>query len=514
MKTLIWTGSALAIVVAVWLWAAGDGAAATDHTEGTESVYTVSRGELVVTLKENGTLVAKESKKVKPEARGEAKITWLIEEGTLVEEGDVVAKLDKEKLVEAVESLELENTQAKTALETATTELEIQRTDNLTSVEKAEMDLERARKDLERYRDGDAKQERRGLTIKIKDMETNLSRAKKRLEDSTRLVEQNYIKRTELEDHQLEYEKSLVQRDGALLDLELFDKYTFPISLADKEVAVRKAERDLDTAKKRAKSQLGQRENSVASAQERVNKLTKQLTDRREQLDKMDLTAPVPGIVFYGDPSQPWMRGEIRIGSSVWSGNTIITIPDLRVMQVKVKVHEADINKVAVGQKVHITMDTYPGKVLEAEVTRVAQIAGTRDRWGDDNEVKVFDVDTTLTDTKGLDLKPGISARVEIFIDRKADVLHVPLQSVGLDGEVQYCYVVDVKGAHERRTIEVGISNDNYVEVLSGLEVGDRVLLYNPLLPTGTVTDEEQTTKDSTGETNGMSGAEPQAEGQ
>lgn len=490
MKALIWTCGAIVVVAGGWVWAS-DGGAAAAEADAPESVYSVARGELVVTLKENGTLVAKESKKVKPESYGEAKITWLIEEGSVVKEGDVICKLDTEKLIESIESLELEHTQAETALETARTELEIQTTENLTTTEKAAMDLTRAEKDLERYRDGDAKQERRGLTIKIKDMETALSRARKRLDDSTRLVEQNYIKRTELEDHQLEYEKSLVQRDGALLDLELFDKYSFPMTLADKQVAVRKAKRDLETAEKRAKSHLAQRTNAVAQAAKHVEKLVKRLKDRRERLAKMDLKAPVPGIVFYGDPSEPWMRNEVRIGSSVWRGHTIMTIPDLRVMQVKVKIHEADITKVKVDQKVHITMDTYPGRVLEAKVTRVAAIAGGRDRYGDSSEIKMFDVDTTLIEAEELDLKPGISARVEIFIDRKEDVLQVPLQSIGLDGEEQYCHVIDAEGRSHRRTIEIGIANDHYAEVTAGLEVGDRVLLYNPMLPTGAVTDAE-----------------------
>ena len=61
----------------------------------------------------------------------------------------------------------------------------------------------------------------------------------------------------------------------------------------------------------------------------------------------------------------------------MWGGFTLFTIPDLRVMKVQVEIHEADINKIKKTQRVTVTMDTYPGLVLEGEVTKIAPLRAT-----------------------------------------------------------------------------------------------------------------------------------------
>src|SRR4029077_9706823 len=123
---------------------------------------------------------------------------------------------------------------------------------------KATVALERARKELEKYRDGEAPQERRKLEVAIKDTETEFNRAQKNLADSRLLLEQNYIKKSELEDHQIIFEKTTVQKEGAELALKIFDKYTCPMQLTDLQTKLADAERDVTTVQKRGESTLGQ----------------------------------------------------------------------------------------------------------------------------------------------------------------------------------------------------------------------------------------------------------------
>ena len=169
----------------------------------------------------------------------------------------------------------------------------------------------------------------------------------------------------------------------------------------------------------------------------------------------------------------------------MWGGFTLFTIPDLRVMKVQVEIHEADINKIKKTQRVTVTMDTYPGLVLEGEVTKIATIAGNPDRGGSD-EVKKFTVDITLESTKDLTLKPGISAKAEIFIEQREDVLYVPMQSVFFEEGKHYCFVKRDGPAPVRVEVRPDLSNDSYVQIAEGLQDGDRVLLYNPVLRAAT----------------------------
>lgn len=88
---------------------------------GTRELYTVRRADLNITLTESGRLVAKESTKVKAQIKGEGKITFLVEEGKEVREGDIVCKLDPTQAQNQVEESQLEILQTEQNLKTART---------------------------------------------------------------------------------------------------------------------------------------------------------------------------------------------------------------------------------------------------------------------------------------------------------------------------------------------------------------------------------------------------------
>ena len=444
-------------------------------------LYTVQRGKLTVTVTENGSLMAKNSEKINFQGRRGGKITYLIDEGKTVEQDEVLCRLETTDLETQSQESKLSIVQTEADLNTAQTELDIQKSDNVATVEKAKIALTKAEKELEKYQDGDAPKERRNLEIAIKEAETKHSRSKKKYEDSVKLLDQDYINKSQVEQDEIEFERAKIQLEGALKDLELYEKYTFPMTMTDRETAVSDARRALDNADKRAKSTLRQREVAVESKDQRLKALKKRLKEVEEEIEKSTIKSPSPGIVIYGDPSEPWYRTRIQLGNQVWGGFTLFTIPDLRVMQVQVQVHEADINKVKEEQPTTVTMDTYPGLVLHGKVTKIATIAGEPGQRHNE-EVKKFTVDITLDSTEEMTLKPGISAKAEVFVEEKEDVLSVPLQCVFIEEGTHYCYQADDGGEPVRVAVKVGLSNDSHIEIAEGLDEGNQVLLYNPVL--------------------------------
>lgn len=476
---------------AEWLPGMLDPAEAAE-TVAADGLFTVRRGELTVTLVENGTLVAKESRSVDKQTRSSSKITFLAEEGAFVQENEVVARLDATQQEEQLEQREMEILQAQADLDTAQTNLEIQVTDNQASIEKAGNEVERSTQELKRYVEGEAPKERRELLVAISEAETNHTRAKKKHEDSQRLLAQEFITALEAEEDEIAWKRAEVQLESARKNLDMFEVYTLPMSTKEKEVAVADADRELENSGKRATSNLRQREVAVEQHRARLDKLGKQKEELIDEINKMELVAPSPGIVIYGDPREPWERENIRVGSEIWGRTTIITLPDLRVMEVKLRIHEADISKVVVGQQAKVTMDTYPGLVLDGTVTRIASIATGDNRWDDDPEVKKFDVEITLQ-SEGVDveLKPGVSAKAEVFIESKPDVLYVPIQCVVLEEGRHLAYVVGADGKPQATLVTPGLSNQNWVEIREGLSEGLQVLLYNPNLSGSTETGSE-----------------------
>ena len=459
----------------------------TDATGGVPAgmLFAAKRGTLNVTITENGSLHAKNAEKITFEANRSGVITYLIEEGKAVEEGEVLCKLETTELEGELQELELNILQTEADLDTARTELDIQQSENVANVEKAGIALTKSTNELECYRDGTAPKERRTLEVAIKEAQTNFSRAEKKYEDSVKLLEQDYVNKAQVDQDRIEFERADIQLVGARRDLEIFDQYTYPMAMTDKETAVADATRDLANAEKRAKSTLRQKEVAVESQDSRLTQLRKKRDEVKEMIAKFTLTAPSPGIVLYGDPEQWWYRENVKLGGQVWTGFTLFTIPDLRVMKVQLEIHEADINKIREEQHASVTMDTYPGMVLEGKVTKIATVAGGSGRRRDE-EVKKFAVDITLGSTGGLALKPGISAKAEIFVEKREDVLFVPLQSVFFEEGKQYCFVKRDGPEPVRVEVKSDLSNDSYVQIAEGLDVGERVLLYNPVLHAAT----------------------------
>ena len=467
-------------------WGLSGGDAGDAGAGGEEAVFTVVRDDLVITLTESGELVAKDSKQISAGTDSSAKLTFLIEEGTEVPANEVLARLDPTELERHVQELELDIMQMEANVVAARTEVEIQQAENAANVEKAQAALEYAQKDLQRWTEGDAPNERRKREVSIKEAETNSSRATKKAQDSAKLFEQEYINKAQLEQDEIDAQRAEVVLESARLDAKIFDEFELPMKLKEKSQAVKDSELAKDSATKRADSMLQQKQVKLEQDTKRLELQREQLQKTKDEIAKHTVTAPIPGIVLYGDPSEPWYRENIRLGGDVWGNMILFTIPDLRVMQVRLKIHEADVNKLEVGQKAKVSMDTYPGKILDGEVTRIASIATGTDRWGSDTEVKKFDVQITLANGTELKLKPGVSAKAEVYVGRRDDVVQVPLQAVFQEEGGHWCWVTGSgeSGGPRRVSVTTGATNDHYVEIVSGLEPGQDVLLYNPKLGT------------------------------
>ena len=124
-----------------------------------------------------------------------------------------------------------------------------------------------------------------------------------------------------------------------------------------------------------------------------------------------------------------------------------------------------------------MSIDAFPDRTLTGTVERVAVLADSANMFMNP-DLKVY---PTMVRIDGVHdwLRPGMSAEVVILIDTLEDVVYIPIQAVSYFGEDQVCYVVK-GGKAERRFITVGSFTEDYIEVRSGLEEGEEVLLLAP----------------------------------
>jgi len=187
------------------------------------------------------------------------------------------------------------------------------------------------------------------------------------------------------------------------------------------------------------------------------------------------MRAKKTGLVVYGAGGEEMFyyggQEPIREGATVRERQTIITIPDMTRMSVKVKIHESYIKKIKKGQKVRITVDAFPDTVLEGEVSKVGVLPDSQNRWMNP-DMKVYLTTITINGTYDW-IKPGMSAKAEILVDHLNDVTYVPIQAVGPSEGKQVCYVVHGLKSEQREV-------DDFLEIKKGLKEGEKVLLRAP----------------------------------
>ncbi|MCW2278218.1 efflux RND transporter periplasmic adaptor subunit [Heliophilum fasciatum] len=177
----------------------------------------------------------------------------------------------------------------------------------------------------------------------------------------------------------------------------------------------------------------------------------------------------------------------VKAGEFVAQETVLATVADLSVIQGSFYIKEIDIAKIKLGMEAVITVDALEGKVFKGKVSRVGQNPKTIDN------VVNYEVLVDIDNTDG-QLRSGMTMSTDIALDQKTDVLTVPLDAIinrnGTDG-------VMVSGPQGPAFVPVkmGLRDDSNVEIIEGLQEGDRLLIETqPVQKTTTSTSKKSTT--------------------
>ena len=336
--------------------------------------------------------------------------------------------------------------------------------------------------DVAQLEDGEAKEtlhQQHGQVL----VSTEASRlARRRLAGKERLFEKKFITESELDDERLAVQSRELEQELSEMNRHLYIEYTFQKQaeslLSDYEEALM----DLERTMYEASAQMAQRDVAYRSRKKKFQLEKRELEEDMEQIEMCTIRALVPGLVVYGSSSErsPW-RGSndepIKEGTSLHRHQKIITIPDMTQMGVTVDVPESSVQKVAKGQMVAMSIDAFRDRPLTGLVERVAVLADSANMFMNP-DLKVY---PTIVRIDGVHdwLRPGMSAEVVILIETLENVVYIPIQAVTYFGDAQVCFVVN-NGRPERRIVTTGEFTEEFVEIRSGLEEGEEVLLLAP----------------------------------
>ena len=274
-------------------------------------------------------------------------------------------------------------------------------------------------------------------------------------------------------------EGSLVQRGDALLEL---DRTSLEAKVKESErslqaerLRLEKSERNFKRlAELYANEFVGEKEYLDAQTDFELAELNLEiakarLEDVEEDLAKTSILAPHDGIITMLDV----VEGEVISGAtSVSNGSPLMTIAQMTELFMEANVNEVDVDRLYVGKPARLSFDALPGVLIEGTIDRIAVSARK------DGNIRVFPIEIVfeVSDNR---VRSGISATVDIPVDAVDGVVTALLSTVFFEGDKRFVYLKQSEG-WEKREVEVGINDMQYVEIKSGVSAGDPLAMSRP----------------------------------
>lgn len=484
-------------------------------TNSNEATYSIKRQDMVISVTESGSIKASNAVTIRSEVEGRTTIVNIVPEGTIlteqdVAEGKVILELDTSSIKQDLNQQQIQYNSAMADLTDAKENLEIQKNQNESDIQQGKLTVKFGLMDLQKYLGqyaadklvsdansrpvtdedfkkltadpnqlgGEALQTYRQLIADINVAESEYYIAQNTYNWTEKLYAKNYVAKTDLESDKLKADKSKITQERAQTALDLFFQYEFPKEAHKLFSDYIEAQRQLERILAKARSQEAQAVAKLSSADAKFSLEKERLERYQRQIAASVIKAPCPGLVVYATQFGRGSRSRtsIEVGREIYEREEIMSIPNTTQMAVDTKIHETNVDKIALGQMARIIVDAMPDNMFYGQVTKISPLP---DQAGfmSNPDLKIYSTDVVLQG--GEMLRPGMSAKVEIIIAQLKEVMAVPVQCVSNRSGKKVCYVHTPRG-NEVREVQTGPYNDKFVQILSGLNEGEAVLLNPP----------------------------------
>ena len=220
---------------------------------------------------------------------------------------------------------------------------------------------------------------------------------------------------------------------------------------------LRNSRLDLDTVDSEQKASIEDARTSLKMAKLELATLQEDLS-----LIKDEITSPVDGVITEMTADENY-----RVNTET----TLFKVSDSTNMRVEVSLSDNEVKNIQVGQRVEITSDSLPdGEKIEGSVSQISGVAEKSSSLDESNTT----VKIQINETKGL--KPGATITATIFYKESKNVPRLPYSSVINENGKYYAFIVGKGNKVSKREIKVGMNDDSYYAVESGVSVGDKVI--------------------------------------
>jgi RND family efflux transporter MFP subunit len=372
---------------------------------------------------------------------GGVSILEIVPEGTFVEEGDFLVRLDDSNLQDDLTLQEIDTNSSQA------------------NVIQMQTGVETAKLALSEYESGTFKQQEEQMQSEVFVAEENFRRAQEYLRYSERLASKGYVTPIQLEADRFAVEKAEKELDVSRTKLDVLRNFT-------KQKMMKQLEADVKTAE--ARLSAAQEIHSVESAH---------LKRIKEQIAKCTIVAPKAGQVVYANDQGMGQSADgilIEEGRLVRERQIIIRLPNPKQMMVLAKINESRIDLVRPGMKAKIKVDALPDMELVGEVRKVSEYP-MQQSSSYMAHIKEYATEVAIIDPPP-GLRPGMTAQASIIAEELDKAIQVPLQAV-MERDARYYVLVQTATGLEAKQVQVGATNDRYVVVEQGLAGGEQVVM-------------------------------------
>lgn len=370
-------------------------------------------------------------------AGGSTTILNIVPEGSTVKKGEVLCELDSSEYEELTRQQQIAVDQSQA------------------DYDAARLDLEAQEINLREYSEGLLKQQREGYVGRVSLAEAEVQRQRERLEWTRKMAEMGYVP------------ESRVRAESGTLDRTLLDLGMTRRASVNLDKFV--APRTIITLE----SRLAAYRSVLAYHELRLNRNKERLEHFKRQVELCTVRAPHDGFLIYANEND----GDTRIepGARIRQKQDLFYLPDLTNMEVQTMLHQSVVDRVKEGHGASIRVEALPGAHLEGHVVAVSPLPDNAGNWRLSDEVRSFMARVKLHSIPE-GLRPGMTAEVEVLTSTTDDALVVPPEALAVENGEQICYVVGPDGPI-RRSVQIGEGTLEMLEIRSGIEEGEEVLL-------------------------------------
>ncbi|MFW5782462.1 MAG: efflux RND transporter periplasmic adaptor subunit, partial [Candidatus Muiribacteriaceae bacterium] len=437
-------------------------------TSDNREIIKAEMGDIRVKIEEVGLLEAVDREELLAPATG--KVTKLSPEGQKVSRGDIVVAMDtkdKEKDLQK-QDLELSSKQGELELLLTTEDKEMYEWEQ--SIRTAEYDFELKKMEYDKVSGPPTEREVFDQRVSNEMQRLRTEQLKQELEIKKELNEKGFVSDDEIRDISERYENDRIALAVSEIRLRQAEEGA---SFREKE----KKRRDFEMAKLNLQMTKEKYENKKKEYELKKEKLRVQIRriennidSLKKTIDDMSVKAPIDGVIVY---VKRWTNSgfeKIKLGDELWTGMTMLRIARIDEFVLKGKVPETQYLALEKGQKAEFFIPSDPDTIFTAEVDVIGQFA-ENDTNSSVNDGKVFEV-IMRTDSMAKRFQPGSSVNFAIITEDKHDVLRIPRSSLYVDDKGEFVYSI----SGQKMYINTGIKSFDWVEVISGIAEGDKIL--------------------------------------